>query len=88
MYKRNAKGLFLKCLDKSESMKVVAKVHKEVYGSHKLDPKMRWLIHRHGYHWLTMAFDYFNYAKGCTTCQQHDPIQRLPAEELHLVIKP
>ena len=69
-------------------MKVMAEVHERICGSHRLSPKMRWLIHRHGYFLLTMATDCINYARGCAACQKHGPIQRLPAEELYSIIKP
>lgn len=49
---------------------------------------MRWLIHRHGYYWPTITTDCFQYAKGCEACQRHGPVQRVPGEELHPIIKP
>ena len=49
LYKRSAKGLLLKCLNKSKFMKVMVEVHEEICGSYRSGQKMRWLIHRHGY---------------------------------------
>ena len=88
LYKCSAKGLLLKCLDKEEAMKVMAKVHEGIYKSHRLRPKIRCLIHRYGYYWPTMAVIYISYNKGCLTCQCHGPIQRMLVVKLHLIIKP
>ena len=55
LYKWSAKGLFLKYLNKFESMKNMAKVPKGICRSHILGPKMIWLIYRHGYYWLTVV---------------------------------
>ena len=41
LYKCSTEGFVLKCLDKDESMRVMAEVHKRICGSHKLGPKMR-----------------------------------------------
>ena len=49
MYKWIVEGLLLKCLDKSESLKVMVEAYEWVCGSHRLGQKIRWLIHRHGY---------------------------------------
>ena len=71
LHKWSVEGILLKCLDKKEVMSVLVKVHKGICGSYRSGPKMRWLIYRHGYYWLTMETDYINYAKGCIACQQH-----------------
>ena len=87
LYKWSVEDLLLKSLDHNESMRVMAEVHEGIYGSHKSGPKMRWLIHRYGYFWPTMAADYISYAKGCAACQWHGPIQKVLADELHPIIK-
>ena len=35
LHKWNVEGFLLKCLNKLESMKVMAKVHKGIYDSHR-----------------------------------------------------
>ena len=72
LYKWSVKGLLLECLNKAKSVKLMAKVHERICKSHKLGPKMRWMIHKHGYYWLTMVANCINYAKRCATCQRHD----------------
>ena len=34
------------------------KLHKGICGAHELSPKMKWLIHRYGYYWPTIAANY------------------------------
>ena len=41
-----------------------------------------------GYYWPTITADCFAYAKGCEACQVHGPIQIVPVEELHAIVKP
>ena len=41
LYKREVKGLLLKCLDKSKVIKVMGEIHKGIYGSHRLSLTMR-----------------------------------------------
>ena len=64
LYKQSVEGLLLKCLDKSKSLKVMVKFYEGICNSHKLGPKIRYVIHKHGYYWLTMVVDYINYAQG------------------------
>ena len=64
LYKRSTESLLLKCLDKDESMRVMAEVHEGICESHRSGPKMRWLIHRHGYYWPSMVANCISYAKG------------------------
>ena len=43
---------------------------------------------RHGYFLPTILRDCINYSKGSQQCQKYGNIQRIPAVELHLVVKP
>nr|KYP61955.1 Pro-Pol polyprotein [Cajanus cajan] len=38
--------------------------------------------------WATMIKDCIEFAKSCEECQKHGPIQKVPASELHSIIKP
>ena len=49
---------------------------------------MRWLIHTCRYYWPTIAADCVAYAKGCEACQMYGPFQKVPAKELHTIVKP
>jgi hypothetical protein len=66
----------------------MGEVHEGICGTHQLDPKMKWLLHRAGFYWPTMMADYFCYYKGCEECQRFRNIQPMPAAMLHPIIKP
>ena len=63
-------------------------VHEGICGAHKLGLKMRWIIHRYGYYWPTIATDCISFARECEACQMHGPLQRVPAKELYGIVKP
>ena len=72
----------LKCVDDGEAKRIMYEVHDDIYDAHKSGLKMRWLIHRYGYYWPTIAADCTAYAKGCEACQMHG------TEELHAIVRP
>ncbi|KAM1223354.1 hypothetical protein ACFX2G_043340 [Malus domestica] len=88
LYRKGEDGLLLLCLGPQESARAIAEVHEGVCGAHQSGRKMRWLLRRHGYFWLRILKDCIEFARGCVQCQIHGPIQRVPAESLHSVIKP
>jgi len=49
---------------------------------------MKWLLFRQGVYWTTMLKDCIEFAKSCQECQKYFGIQRVPASELHLIVKP
>jgi len=49
---------------------------------------MKWLLFRQGVYWPTMLKDCIEFAKGCQGYQKHAGIQRVPASELHSIVKP
>jgi len=67
---------------------VVSNTHNGACGTHQAGHKMKWLLFRQGVYWPTMLKDCIEFAKGCQECQKHDGIQRVPASELHSIIKP
>lgn len=85
-YKRSTNGVLLRYLKRKEAYLVMAQVHEGVCGSHKYGPIMKWLIYIHGYYWSTITTDCYQYAKGCEAYQLPGPIQRVPADELHLIV--
>ncbi|XP_059630097.1 uncharacterized protein LOC132273081 [Cornus florida] len=88
LYKKGLEdGLLLQCINKEESLQVMAEVHEGSCGAHQAGIKMRWLIRRYGYYWPRMRKDYIDYSKGCQACQRHGPIQNVPAKELQPIIK-
>ncbi|GKV33729.1 hypothetical protein SLEP1_g42193 [Rubroshorea leprosula] len=71
-----------------EYCQIMSDVHNGICGAHQVGIKMRWLIRRHGFFWPSILKDCISYAKGCKACQIHGPLQRVPASELHPIVKP
>ncbi|XP_051121614.1 uncharacterized protein LOC127245013 [Andrographis paniculata] len=88
LFRRAADGMLMRCVDNQEAMKVMGEVHEGICGAHKSGPIMRWTIRRYGYFWPSMTEYCIKYAQGCEACQRHGPLIRIPAEELHAVVKP
>ena len=63
LYRKGLDGLLLRCLSFLDSMEVMKQVHERVCGAHQVRIKMRWLIRRRGYFWLTILSDCINYSK-------------------------
>ena len=87
LYIKGPDELLPRCLSFLDNMEVMKQVHEGVCGAHQVKIKMLWLIRRHDYFWLTILSDYVNYSKGCQQCQKYGSIQRIPALELHSVVK-
>nr|KYP43117.1 Gypsy retrotransposon integrase-like protein 1 [Cajanus cajan] len=66
----------------------MAEVHEGICGAHQEGEKMKWTLSRKGYYCPSMIKDCIEFAKSCEECQKHGPIQRLPANELHSIVKP
>jgi hypothetical protein len=64
LYRQTIDGLFLKCLGSDQSKIAMGEVHEGICGTHQSAHKMKWLLHRVGFHWLTMLNDCFRYYKG------------------------
>ena len=88
LFKKTPKGVLLKCLGETEAYAVVSNTHSGVCGTHQAGHKMKWLLFRQGVYWPTMLKDCIEFSKGCQGCQKHAGIQRVPASELHSIIKP
>ncbi|XP_075515393.1 uncharacterized protein LOC142550035 [Primulina tabacum] len=88
LYIKGLDGLLLRCIGFPEALEIMKQVHEGVCGAHQSGVKMRWLIRRYGYYWPSILKYCIKYAKGCQPCQKHGNIQRIPADELHSVVKP
>ncbi|GKV50531.1 hypothetical protein SLEP1_g57234 [Rubroshorea leprosula] len=75
-------------LSRNEYCQIMSDVHNGICGARQAGIKMRWLIRRHGFFWPSILKDCISYAKGCKACQIHGPLQRVPASELHPIVKP
>jgi hypothetical protein len=88
LYYRTVDGVLLKCLNQEDAKVLMGEVHEGVCGAHQSAHKMKWLIRRAGYYWLTMLEDYFRYYKGCQDCQKFGNIQKSLASAMNPIIKP
>ena len=88
LFKKTVECILHKCINKNEDYLPVSKVHGGTCGSHQACHKMKWLIFRQGLYWPSMLKDYIEFAKGCQGRQKHAGIQRVPASELHSIVKP
>ncbi|XP_050222280.1 uncharacterized protein LOC126672372 [Mercurialis annua] len=88
LYKKGFEGLLFRCIGPREAMLAMAEVHEGIAGAHQAGPGMRWLIHKYDFYWPKIEQDCIRYAKGCEACQKCGPIQHVPAEESHSIIKP
>ena len=88
LYRRTIEGLLLRCLNPEEAKVATGEVHYGLCGMHQSTHKMKWMLRRTGYFWLTMLEDCFRYYKGCQDCQRFGNVQNAPASQLHPIIKP
>jgi len=78
LYYRIIDGVLLRCLGDDESKSLMGEIHEGVCGAHQSAFKMKWMIQRNGYYWLTILEDCFKYIKGCQGCQKFGNIQGHP----------
>lgn len=88
LYRKGKDGLLLICLGPEEVIQMNVEVHEGICVAHQFDHKLHWLLQRHRYFWPSILKDCIEYACSCVQCQIHGPIQRVPAELLHLITKP
>ncbi|XP_059654464.1 uncharacterized protein LOC132301206 [Cornus florida] len=88
LYKKSKEdGLLLRCRGRDESMRVMTESHLGICGAHQAGIKMRWLLRRYGYYWKGILKDCIEFAKTCIACQEHGPIQRVPAINMQPIVK-
>jgi len=83
LYYRTIDGILLRCLGDDEARSLMGEIHEGVCGAHQSAFKMKWMIRRNGYYWLTILEDCFKYFKGCPGCQKFGNIQRAPASAMN-----
>jgi len=88
LYYHTLDGVLLKCIGNDESKNMMGEIHEGVCGAHQSAFKLKWMIRRHGYYWLTILEYCFKYFKGCQGCQKFDNIQRAPASAMNPIIEP
>jgi hypothetical protein len=67
---------------------VVQEVHDGICGAHQSAYKMKWLLRRVGFYWMTMMDDCIKYQKGCEACQRFKNIQLAMAGVMNSIVKP
>ena len=75
-------------LGELEAYLALAETHEGICGSYQAGEKMKLMLFRQGYYWLTILKDCINYEKSGEECQKHGPIQQVPTSDLHLITKP
>jgi hypothetical protein len=88
LYCWTIEGLLLNCLVSNQSKIAMWYVHEGICGTHQSAHKIKWLLHRAGFYWLTMLNYYFMYYKSCESCQKFRDMQLTPTSMLHPIIKP
>ena len=63
LYYRTLDGVLLKCLGDDESKSLMSEIHEGVCRAHQSAFKMKWMIRRNRYYWLTILEDCFKYCK-------------------------
>nr|CAN69893.1 hypothetical protein VITISV_005621 [Vitis vinifera] len=74
LYKRSFTDPYLRCLNHSETLYVLAELHEGVCGNHSRGQSLVHRAHSQGYYWPTMKKDAADYVKKCDKCQRHAPI--------------
>ncbi|XP_034697291.1 uncharacterized protein LOC117923162 [Vitis riparia] len=88
LYKRSFTGPYLRCLNYSEALYVLAELHEGVCGNHAGGRSLAHRAHLQGYYWPTMKKDATAYVKKCDKSQRHAPIPHMPSEALKPISDP
>ena len=71
LFRKNYDGVFLRCLEREDANKVVAKLHDGPTGGHFSRDTTSHKILRVGYYWLTLFKDAHAHVRKCDTCQRN-----------------
>ena len=88
LYKRSFTCPYLRCLNHSEALYILAELHEGVCGNHSGGRSLAHKAHSQGYYWSTMKKDAAAYVKKCDKCQKHAPIPHVPSETLKPILGP
>ncbi|XP_024172032.1 uncharacterized protein LOC112178048 [Rosa chinensis] len=86
--RRGEDGMDFRCVYGIEEKRLMWETHSDVCGAHQAGPKMRWLLRRLGYFWPSILKDCIAFAKGCSDCQAHGPVQHVPNVPMQPIIMP
>ncbi|XP_026398832.1 uncharacterized protein LOC113294664 [Papaver somniferum] len=79
---------FLRCISAEEGQQILAEAHEGICGNHSGGRSLAHMILAQGYFWPYMQKDAKEYAQKGVPCQEHAPIPKRPAKELHPVFSP
>ncbi|KAI5322691.1 hypothetical protein L3X38_031763 [Prunus dulcis] len=84
LVRKSKDEVLLRCLGKTEYMKVMGETHEGICRAHQGGRKMCWLIRRYGYFWPTMLKDCIDYSKGYyfTKWVEAKPIKTTTSQEI------
>eukprot|EP00253_Pinus_taeda_P029811 PITA_29811 len=85
LFKRNNDSVLLRCLEKTESEKVLQELHDGPAGGHYAGDATTHKILRVGYYWPTLFKDSHSYVRKCQICQTTAWRQRKPSMPLQPV---
>jgi hypothetical protein len=88
LFRRGLSTPLLKCIRPSEVWYVLAEVHEGSCGHHIGRKSLARKSLRAGYFWPTMNTDAVEHVKKCQKRQEHSPLTRIPAENLHSISMP
>ena len=88
LYKRSFTGPYLRCLNHSKALYVIAELHEGVCGNHSGGRSLAHRAHSQGYYWPTMKKDAAAYVKKCDKCQRHALIPHVSSETLKPIVGP
>jgi hypothetical protein len=69
LFQKHFAGVFLRCLEKEESERVLAELHSDDVGGDFGGDKNTHKVRRDGYYWPTLFKDSHTLARKCITCQ-------------------
>ncbi|XP_026450727.1 uncharacterized protein LOC113350831 [Papaver somniferum] len=79
---------FLRCISAEEGQQILAEAHEGICGNHSGGRSLAHMIRSQGYFWPYMQKDTKEYAQKCVSYQEHAPVPKRPANELHPVFSP
>ncbi|XP_026384876.1 uncharacterized protein LOC113280473 [Papaver somniferum] len=79
---------FLRCISAEEGQQILAEAHEGICGNHSGGRSLAHMILSQGYFWSYMQKYAKECAHKCVPCQEHAPVPKRPANELHPVFSP
>ena len=83
LYRRSYDGIYLRCLKKEETEKVMEEAYQGICGPYTNGKMLTKKILRMGYYWNMMETDCVDYVKSCHDCKTHANLNHVPPSELY-----